>query len=501
MSNSEVYFPFGSITPAIVPQVIPYDLVIQEAYPGLVLAPTEPDGVYSVLREVSGCTWWVLNADFNDNTERWEQDSPTNAVLPAYALEQCQSGTLIRYVAAPTVIPGNAITWIPVWTIDANGFQTIAPQTATQASQVADIVDVTWNAGTSSTMVARETNVVDSSSADGSLVDDVSVNSTPVWQVRKDGTLVTGIIPFARITGYTPPTTFNNATFTGTTTFNGPVQANDGLTVTGGISADTINVTGSETVGGNLHVVGSETIDGNLTVTGTTTLPAGTIPVTNITGSGGVVVTHTGTTYNADGSALVTSVTSTSAAITATRTGQNVQLAFADTVVPGNYYPTNVIFRAGGTLGGSGFIQSAGGQALSANYGNGAFIAQFITVNGALGQQSYVQHEYGIKVQPGAGTQTISGFYRAESGSGSPVFKIGLGTATVYSNNAQYGNFTFTVPDDGNEHYLIYSITANAGGGPGVGQYMSNWVPTLAVGGLDTTKFAKIGTPSVAYPF
>lgn len=291
-----IYFPFGSLAQASGQQIFPYDLIINEAYPGLVLDPTEPSSVYSALREVSGCVWWVLNADYNQNTNQWEQDSPTNASLPAYALEQCQDGSFTRYVTAATIVPGNPITWTPVWTMDSQGYVTIEPRPATVGTQVGEIIDVTWTAGSSTQMSATRLNVTDTSSAATSFVQDERVNNNPVWQVQKDGTLITGIIPFARITGYTPPS-FNNVTLTGTTTMTGPVvmESDDhvegNLTVDGSITGNsTLYIAGHSDLHGGaqiesgLTVAGGETVTGglttdNLTVTGTATLPSSAYPV------------------------------------------------------------------------------------------------------------------------------------------------------------------------------------------------------------------------------
>lgn len=284
-----IYFPFGSLSPASGQQVFPYDVIINEAYPGIVLDPTEPNAIYSALREVSGCVWWVLNADFNQNTNQWEQDSPTNASIAAYALEQCSDGTITRYVAVATVIPGNPVNWIPVWRIDANGFETISPLSATQAAQISQHIEVTWSAGTSTQMSATRLDVTDTSSNATSFIQDERVNNNPVWQVQKDGTLVTGIIPFARITGYTPPS-FNNVTLTGTTTMTGDLhvegneQLDGNLTVNGSITGNSTlyiashsDLHGGASVESGLTVTGGETVD-NLTVTGTATLPSSAYP-------------------------------------------------------------------------------------------------------------------------------------------------------------------------------------------------------------------------------
>ncbi|HSW75588.1 MAG TPA: hypothetical protein VLG50_00945 [Candidatus Saccharimonadales bacterium] len=60
------------------------------------------------------------------------------------------------------------------------------------------------------------------------------------------------------------------------------------LTVKGVLTAQTLNVTGNETVGGNLTVSGSETVGGNLTVNGTIFGPNGNVlGATGTTGATG----------------------------------------------------------------------------------------------------------------------------------------------------------------------------------------------------------------------
>jgi hypothetical protein len=286
MSNNN-FFPFSAPVGSSGQSVLPYDLVINEVDPGLVLSPTEPNGVYVVFREVAGCSWWALNADYNVDAANWEQVAPQNPALPAYALEQCSNGTLTRYTAVATITPGTAVTWVPVWSLDANGNVTSSPVTDTLSSQIASSINITWAAGSPTVMNVREINLTDSSSNANSLVDNITVNGNPVWQVRKDGTLIAGTIPYARISGVPSPT-YNNVTFTGTSTFNGPVVMNNGLTVaggetvTGGLTTDTAHVTGNETVGGTLEVTGATTL-ASLAVTGNETV-GGTLGVTgNVT--------------------------------------------------------------------------------------------------------------------------------------------------------------------------------------------------------------------------
>lgn len=191
------FWPFAQNPLNAIPQIINYDLVIQEPYPGICFEPTAPGGIYQEIREVDGCLWIVTNALFNPNTLQWEQDSPCNPALGAYALEQCESGNLTRYVADPTYAINTEVTWIPVWVIDTNGLHFIEPRALTSQSQVPDVLDVTWNAGSGAKMISRQENITDTSSNVASAVDQIKVDNTPVWEVRKDGTLVIGHVPFS----------------------------------------------------------------------------------------------------------------------------------------------------------------------------------------------------------------------------------------------------------------------------------------------------------------
>ena len=287
MSSNNIY-PFSGAFQNSSSSSFPFDVVINEAYPGLVLEPTEPNGVYTVFREVSGCAWWAVNADFNSTDNQWEQVSPANAALPAYAIEQCADGTINRYVASATNTPGTAVTWVAVWELDQYGNQTLNPQVATLASQIGQHLEITWNSTLSTQMSATQLDVTDTLSASGSLIENLIVNGTPRWQVRKDGTLVTGIVPFARITGFAIPsgTTIDSPIFTGTSTFNGPIVANSGIT------ANTLHVTGNSQLDGT-------TTANNLTVTGSVTTTGGT-PVVNLESTDGTIAitVPSANTYN-----------------------------------------------------------------------------------------------------------------------------------------------------------------------------------------------------------
>lgn len=355
MSNNPSFYPFGPSPTNSGQAYLGYDLEIQKIDPGIILNPTEPNGVYVVFREVNGCSWWVLNADYNIDDAQWEQDSPTNAANPAYAIEQCADGTRNIFMANPTIIPGNPVSWVTLWSTDTNGNQTFSPLTATLTTQIFQTISGVWNAGTGVVMHAKELVIVDTSSSAASYVDEVYVNGTPVWQIRKDGTLETGIIPYARITGAPSPPSFNNPTFTGTSTFDGPAVFTDGVSVTGGTLdssvpvdfTDGLSVTGGETVD-TLDVTGSATIH-DPTFTGAVVLPTGAA-VTSLTGSNGIVVTNTGNAFNASGGSLVNTIESTDSSVTIAQTGQvvNITAGSSAPAIPGSWF-INTEFLAPGT--------------------------------------------------------------------------------------------------------------------------------------------------------
>lgn len=373
-------YPFGPAPGNSNQAYLTFDLQINKVDPGVLLYPTEPNGAVSVFREVNGAMWWVINADFNTLTQQWEQDFPCNASLPAFGVFQDRDGNFVRVVAAETIVPGDPVVWVTVNAIAPDGSVTVSPQTYTAQGAIVQKLVATWNAGTSAAMGAREVDITDTSSSSSSTLDDLKVNGTPVWTVDKTGTLTVGIIPFARITGVPPPD-FNNVTLTGTTTMtgdlhvegntqldgtlgvNGAATLHNGLTVSGGIGTDNLNVTGNESVGGNLHVVGNEQVDGNLNVNGTTTLntldvtgsaslPSSAVPVTSITGSNGIAVTNTGTTWNVDGGAYVESVTSPDGTVSIGGTPQNPTVEVHSTpLVPGAWFINTAHFAPGSTSG------------------------------------------------------------------------------------------------------------------------------------------------------
>lgn len=195
------FFPFAQNPLFLIPQVINYDLLIQEPYPGIGFLPTSAGGLYAEIRDVNNCLWFVQNAMWNPDTMQWEQDSPANPILPAYALELCADGSLNYNIAAASGAINTALTWQTVWTLDANGNMTVEPAIATADTQIAEMVDPTWDGGVGAKMIGRQENVTDTSSASSSAIDQLNVDGVTKWEVRKDGTLVVGIIPASLVPG------------------------------------------------------------------------------------------------------------------------------------------------------------------------------------------------------------------------------------------------------------------------------------------------------------
>lgn len=276
MANlNPVYYPFSVVPATSSSNVYPYDILIQTVYPGLIFDAQEAGGTYAVIREVNGCLWFALNADFDETTLEWTQEDPTNPNTPAYAMEICAAGTWNWYSAVPTLVPGIPVVWRQVFLIDANGAVISTPQTVTFSGDPSQQVNVTWDLGGAAVAVARQIDITNTSSSVNSLLDNMIVNGTQVWAVNEEGVLVAGDIPYARITGAPSPPSFNNPTFTGTATFTGPIIAEDGetitaggLAVTGGTTTDTLDVTGTSTFDGTSTFVGPVVMDSTLNVAG-----------------------------------------------------------------------------------------------------------------------------------------------------------------------------------------------------------------------------------------
>jgi hypothetical protein len=320
---AESIFPFLPNGASAPPQNFPYDVVINDAYPGIQFIPTEPNGEYQEIREVSGNLWLVTNAMWNANLLQWDQESPQNTGLPAYALELGADGSMTRWESPPTNIPFTPITWTRLFQVDNKGQVISVPLTVLTANQASQQIFVVWDPGVGTQVEGRLLQVTDVASAANSLLDNLVVNGVAKWSVDKNGVLVTGSVPASSIINL-----FVSPTFTGTSTFNGPVVMNSTLDVFGAgtfhssLTADStffvvglstlnghaninsgLTVTGGEGVTGGLttdtlHVTGAATVDASLTANSTLDV-IGHTQLANVTVSGtlearGTVVTQAG---------------------------------------------------------------------------------------------------------------------------------------------------------------------------------------------------------------
>lgn len=407
MTISNQFFPFGPSPGNNSQAYLVYDLQINKIDPGVVYVPTEPNGVYVATREVGGCYWIVLNADYNTDAATWQQVSPQNAATAAYAVEYCSDGNVYEWYSPATIIPGTAITWVQLSARSNLGNYVKTPVVATVSSQNVETLVQLWNMGTSAIANARRLNVTDTSSNTDSLVDNIQVNGTPVWQIRKDGTLVVGKISAGALVG---PFIFPNLQVTGNTQLNtlttsGLANFTGGEIVTGGLTTDSLHVTGNTTLDGNLGVGGNETVGGTLNVTGATTLSSlhttgnatvdgnlavggnetvgGSLGVTGNITSGGTITAaafsnpagqlgSTSPAYvtaSATAPIVGTSVTLTIASSYSFQVGQTVVVAdssnsvgFSGTVISGNGFPATQI-----TVQAEFYYQGSAGTTLSTN--------------------------------------------------------------------------------------------------------------------------------------
>ena len=407
MTISNQFFPFGPSPGNNSQAYLVYDLQINKIDPGVVYVPTEPNGVYVATREVGGCYWIVLNADYNTDAATWQQVSPQNAATAAYAVEYCSDGNVYEWYSPATIVPGTTITWVQLSARSNLGNYVKTPVVATVASQNVETLVQLWNMGTSAIANARRLNVTDTSSNTASLVDNIQVNGTPVWQIRKDGTLVVGKISAGSLVG---PFIFPNLQVTGNTQLNtlttsGLANFTGGEIVTGGLTTDSLHVTGNTTLDGNLGVGGNETVGGTLNVTGATTLSSlhttgdatvdgnlavggnetigGSLGVTGNITSGGTITAaafsnpagqlgSTSPAYvtaSATAPIVGTSVTLTIASSYSFQVGQTVVVAdssnsvgFSGTVISGNGFPATQI-----TVQAEFYYQGSAGTTLSTN--------------------------------------------------------------------------------------------------------------------------------------
>ena len=203
-SMEEVFVQYLGSQASSAPNVFFSDLQIQESYPGVEFNPQEVGGVWQEIREVTGDQWFVTNATWSPTAAAW---GFVNANLNAYALRLSQStGATTRYVCAAGTAP---FAWTAIFAVNGDGSISIAPGSIfTSPAEIAEQISPVWNATGATVMTARKVNVTDDASASASLLDQLAVNGVDKWDVDKSGTLVTGIIPTARLSGNLPPSAF-----------------------------------------------------------------------------------------------------------------------------------------------------------------------------------------------------------------------------------------------------------------------------------------------------
>ena len=251
-------FPFLPANANSPPQLFPYDVIINTAFPGIEFIGTEPNALYQEIREVNGCLWIVTNAMYNENLLQWDQETNQNTTLPAYALELCD-GAMTRYYSPATLIPDTPITWTPLWTVTADGLMDSTPLEVTGPSAPMNQLQVTWDPGIGIAPTAREVDITDIASSPNSLLDNLVVNGVQEWTVNKEGVLIHGTVPGSAVVG-----PFNNATFNGTSTFTGPTTFTTGPVTDDG----TLFVVGLTTLNGHADINGGETVTGGSNITG-----------------------------------------------------------------------------------------------------------------------------------------------------------------------------------------------------------------------------------------
>jgi hypothetical protein len=354
------FLPAGATSP---PQLFPYDIIINTAFPGIEFIGTEPNALYQEIREVNGCLWIVTNAMYNENLLQWDQETNQNTTLPAYALELCD-GAMTRFYSPATLIPMTPITWTPLWTVTADGLMDSTPLEITGPSAPMNQLQVTWDPGVGIAPVAREVDITDIASSPNSLLDNLVVNGVQEWTVNKEGVLIHGTVPGSAVIG-----PFNNATFNGTSTFTGPTTfttgpvTDDGTLYVAGLT--TLNggadINGGETVTGGSFITGGVSVDsltdtGPLTVDGPATFNGSTtFSGPNLTVTGNLIVDGTstldGTVANGSGGPVVP-ISSPDASISVVTVGNGYHIETAAApIAPGSTYVNTAFYGLGSTSG------------------------------------------------------------------------------------------------------------------------------------------------------
>lgn len=166
-------------------QLFENDVIIYEAFPGLVLEGTESNNVWAEYREVHGDSFLTTNATYNP-TNGWTQVNPS---LPSFAYQFKANGEIDR-LTAPVSSP-TPIVWTTVFEMDAAGEITTTTPPLTLASQVAWSLNPTWTAGTNN-MTAFEINLTNNSSGPLSKLVNFLVNGTSVFSISTTGQVAFG---------------------------------------------------------------------------------------------------------------------------------------------------------------------------------------------------------------------------------------------------------------------------------------------------------------------
>jgi hypothetical protein len=174
------------------------DITIMKTFPGLGFNGTETNAVFFEEREVAGDFWFVTNATFEPPSpatgNQWTQ---IIASVPSYAMVLRATGVIER-LSAPAGA-STPIAWTSVWMLDPKGRAAFTTTTVTDTTP-SILAEPTWNSA-GMAMLAIQARVTDVASSASSLLEDLQVNGASMWSVRKDGTLVAGTVPYARVSG------------------------------------------------------------------------------------------------------------------------------------------------------------------------------------------------------------------------------------------------------------------------------------------------------------
>lgn len=206
--------------PPTAPSTVFTDFQIQASNPAVEWNPTEVGGEWQEAREIAGDWWFATNASYS--TGSWVA---VNAALNQYAFKLGKDGSIVRYICTAGTVP---LVWTAFWQVDSLGDTSVSiGTTLTVASEIALQANPIWNAS-GLTMKAFLLSVSDTASATGSLLEDFQVGGVSKWSVRKDGTLVAGIVNTSAISGSPLPIAFG-----GTGTISPQLRASAPMCITG----------------------------------------------------------------------------------------------------------------------------------------------------------------------------------------------------------------------------------------------------------------------------